>query len=177
MGRRFTEISIILLCFGAVTAYMVLIGNIMNSILHTIGITSAYDDDLVRIIIIVAFLVLVWFPTCVPKEITALRYGSFLSVLGIVYISILVLIQSPAYIKSNKNFTKDIDYFNIDYSIFGAIGIAVFAYDAVQNVPLIYDELQYRNPRRMKKVLFRGTALLMVLYLILGIMGYLSHVG
>jgi len=45
-----------------------------------------------RIIVVIVLVVFLWFPLCIPEEITALRYGAMMSVVGMLYVSILVAI-------------------------------------------------------------------------------------
>jgi len=174
-GRRLTEVSVTILCFGTVAAYMVLVSSFLTSVLESFGVIGVGDIDTARVVIILALTVCVWLPLSLPKEITSLSYFSLLSVVGILYITILVLFQSPVYISENPEFSQQIEFFKLNKNILNAVGITFFAYDAVQNVPIIYSELQRPSKVRMTKVVFRTIALLAFLYIILGVSGYLSY--
>lgn len=175
-GRRLTEISISLLCFGAVAAYMVLVCSMLSSVLFSLGVVADPDDEQLRPLIIFGLTALVWLPMSIPSEISALQYFSMICVLAIIYITCVVVVSTPVYVLNNTSWT-DLTLFNMDSSFLGAFGICFFAFDAVQNVPLIYNGLRPRNIRRMKKVVSRSILLLLCLYLALGVFGYLSYAG
>ena len=89
------EISVMVNCLGTVAAYMVLAPQIMVSILVSFGILDDPEDNNWRIYITLIMSVAVWFPLCLPQRITTLAYFSFLSVIAILYITVLVAVQTP----------------------------------------------------------------------------------
>ena len=117
------------------------------------------------------FLMLVWFPLCLPRELTALRYFSMMSLLGMCYILIVLALQAPYYIDPDSYST--IKY--ADFSqFFTAFGVAFWAYDGGQNIPIIYNELADKSRNKMLGVIIKSMCILTIIYCSLGLLGYLS---
>ena len=54
--------------------------------------------------------------------------------------------------------------------------LIIFAYMYQVNIPMIYTELERRNSKQMSKVLIMGTVGAVVLYIIVGVWGYVTFV-
>ena len=55
--------------------------------------------------------------------------------------------------------------------------LVIFAYMYQVNIPMIYTELEQRNSKQMSKVLIFGTIGAVLLYVIVGLWGYLTFVN
>ena len=119
--------------------------------------------------------VLILIPLSLAKNITSLRYLTIICVISIIYVTLLVVIQTPLYMATMHHSIYDITLFKLDYSITDTISIIVFAFNAVTSIPVIYSELYMSNYRRMTKVINRSVVLSGFLYIILGSFGYLSY--
>lgn len=142
------------------------------SFLKTVYILDDSDKLLTDILIPLGCLVFIWIPVSLPREITALRYGSTCCILGMLYIVLVLLVQAPDYM-SNQNYSE-IHYIKIDRTVFGVIGICLFSYCGGQNIPSIYNELLLRSPSRISKVIRRGMTTIMIFYSSLAVIGYLT---
>lgn len=65
--RRMTEIALMIMGFGTIATYMVLVGSFFASVAVSAGIISDSDKDIARIVIIIGFDLIVWFPLTIPK--------------------------------------------------------------------------------------------------------------
>ena len=94
-----------------------------------------------------------------------------MSVLGMCYILIVLALQAPSYIDPES--FSDIKY--ADFSqFFTAFGVAFWAYDGGQNIPIIYNELTHKSRHKMQGVIIKSMCILSTIYCSLGLLGYLS---
>jgi amino acid permease len=100
-----------------------------------------------------------------------------LSLSGIIFITLVVLVQTPYYVHQNTDLSENLVLMKLDNSIVDAASLTIFAYDGIINIPTIFSELQHRSTARMHKVTFRACLMLMLLYSTLGILGYISYAG
>jgi len=92
----------------------------------------------------------------------------------VLYVALLVIWQAPAYLaKSNT----PIAFFRWDLKALDAVGVIFFSFDNALIIPVFYNELSNRKPRRMVKIHKRSFGLLVLLCLALRILWYLSYVG
>jgi amino acid permease len=117
-------------------------------------------------------------PMSLPRSINALRYSSLFGVLCSVYLSLAVffvfycdkeMVPDPA-----QNF-KDAELFTLSFTgVVSSFPFIIFAYMYQVNIPMIYTELERRNAKQMSKVLIFGTVGAVVLYIIVGVWGYVT---
>lgn len=116
------------------------------------------------------------YPLSLKQEISALRYTSLLSCIACVYLGFAITYgffdmrngEVGQRFKSAPATQLSI------YNIFTACGYVVFCYTCHPNVIPIYQELQRRSTKRGFKFLSRGLLIVLVLYLIVGIFGFLT---
>jgi amino acid permease len=142
------------------------------SFLRTITVLDDSHDVIISTVIPAACLVLIWIPASLPREITALRYGSTCCIIGMLYIIVVLIAQAPAYM-ARQDFSE-VEYIKLDRNIFSVIGICLFSYCGGQNIPSIYNELLLRSPSRIKKVILRGMATIILFYCLMALIGYLT---
>ena len=110
------------------------------------------------------------------KQISALRYTSILSCLACIYLGIAVfygffIMRGN---EVNKKF-EDAPATELSaYNIFTACGYVVFSFTCQANVIPIYQEYQRRNTKRGFQFLSRGLLIVLLLYLVVGIFGFLT---
>jgi amino acid permease len=112
-------------------------------------------------------------PMCLLKNIGELSYASLLSITSIGYLILLIIIESPLYI---KNFAKGgIVYFNGDIKkILTAFVMILFAYSSQAGVFVMLSELYMPTLRRMHKVVGRSLTIDFIFYALISIFGYIS---
>lgn len=174
VGRRAAEISVILICFGSFTAYMTIVVELTLSVFTSLGIIGGGDE--LRVILLAALTIGLWLPLSMAEQLSSLRYVAVLCVFGIVYITAVVVGQSPSYIAANiDHLAESGAYIFTDLKVLDAASVMFFAYDGIQSAPIIFEELINRSKRRMNKVINRSFLFLTVFYSLLGVLGYLSY--
>jgi len=111
------------------------------------------------------------------QKLSMLRFSSFLGVLSSILITIVVTFEffNPNVVPNQDKAIKAARLFNFELSaLVDVMPYIIFLYMFQPNVPLLYYELTRRNTRRMDKVLYRGSAGAVFVYLIIGVFGYLT---
>lgn len=114
-------------------------------------------------------------PLILKKELKNLRFFALFGFFTISYICILIVMYSfiPSVTDVEVNFPK-LNYF-VPSGIFTTFPLFIFSYTCQQNVLQAFQELNTPNERRMKKVVTRQIFLCSVLYLFVGIFGYITY--
>lgn len=117
------------------------------------------------------------FPASLARTLGALRYSFLLGIVFVGYLTIVVIIESfnPNICDLESNYKKA-SYFDIT-GFLTTFPIAIFSFTCHSNVLDVYQELQRKSRRRMSKVLSRVMIIALVLYVLVGIFGYLTFVS
>ncbi|XBW35146.1 hypothetical protein QEN19_000709 [Hanseniaspora menglaensis] len=156
-------------CFGVCLSYLVLIGDIFHTLIPRF---ESYVYILLSTVIIV--------PLCFLPRLDNLKYSSMLGLAFICYISLFIILE--IFIDSslpiwNQNTVKyGINWLKISSAkeCLSSFSILVFAFTASMNILPIYNELQDRSVKNMRKVIVVSVGLSCLLFISLGMIGYLS---
>jgi len=111
-------------------------------------------------------------PLASLRDLSSLRFFAAVSPVALTFIAVVSLIEFPFYNEATA--TSDIDYAHIDLNIFSCIVIPLVAYCSHTNVVSVLGAISDPNKVRMKKLTDRCVTIVVIVYLILGIFGYLS---
>jgi len=129
--------------------------------------------DEVVIVSIATFGVI--FPLSIPRFINNLRFSSGLAIVAHLYVVGLTTVYGISNLVTTKNLPNILTTYGDWVKIIQAIPIIVFAYTcSVQAVP-IFNELEDRTPRGMRKVILNGVGLSFVCYTLLGMFGFIKY--
>jgi len=174
LGKRWgdvLELVLVLYCFGACVAYMVVIEQCAQSIFDALGVTGVFSDDRVIVAIITAAIV---FPLSLLRNLSSLRFASIFSVFSMIYVCFAIFGRSLTLATS-----KNITLIRMDMNFFTSATICIFAFTAHVNLFPIYKELRavanQATTKRMQKVAIRSALVETGLYLLIGVAGYLSY--
>eukprot|EP00164_Ancoracysta_twista_P003027 GFYU01004038.1.p1 GENE.GFYU01004038.1~~GFYU01004038.1.p1 ORF type:complete len:529 (+),score=110.10 GFYU01004038.1:289-1875(+) len=175
-GKKFAivvEVSILLFCFGTCVAYIVAAGDILHTLANSMFPDAGIISD--RTFLMCIFVAAIMFPLSLIEEINSLRYSSLLGVMSIVYLVIAIMINSIM-----KMSTDGFDHgapvmFNKPMSTIQAFPVVMFAFTCQTNVYSIYCELVRPTRRRMNKVVHRSVLTSFMIYIVIGIFGYLQY--
>ena len=173
-GKLVTEVVILLFMVGALAIMDTILCSFGLRTLQELGLVQDPESQQARGLFLLAVVMCVQLPLVMPEKVQSLRFASSVSLCCVLYVALLVICQAPTYMAEN---TTPIAYFRWDLKALDAIGVIFFSFDNALIIPVFYDELSNRKPKRMVKVLKRSFGLLVLLYLALGVLGYLSYAG
>lgn len=172
--KTFAEVNMIINNYGTVIAYLVLLKALVPNSLHLFGV----QNELLRSEYLWGTLIstIVVYPLSLKKEISSLRYTSILSCMACIYLAIAVTYGffSMRSGETNERFKNAPGSEPTAYSLFTASGYVVFGFTCHPNVIPIYQELQRRDTKRGFQFLSRGLIVVLLLYLVVGIFGFLT---
>lgn len=124
------------------------------------------------------------FPISLPRSLVALRFTSLLSFVISIFIVMVIFTLSFRETKADgfekHDFTERFktaydNSWNITLQgMFNSLPLIIFSYMYQPNIPAIYHELKRKNMINMQKVLWIGTGIATVVYIIVGMFGYVT---
>jgi amino acid permease len=172
--RTFAEVNMIINNYGTVIAYIVLLKSLVPNFFNLCGIDNEIllNEYLWGISICIAVV----YPLSLKKEISALRYTSFLSCIACIYLSFAVVYAffDLRQGQTTEMFTNAPATDLVAYNIFTACGYVVFGYTCHPNVIPIYQELQKRTVKRGFRFLSTGLIIVLIIYVFVGVFGFLT---
>ena len=82
---------------------------------------------------------IVYLPLSLFKKLTALGYVSIVSIAAIMYVTILVIVETPDYLEEQGDRIKDIALFRVQWDSVRAVGVIFFSFDGFENISTIYN--------------------------------------
>ena len=171
-------ITLLYVVSGSLVGYLILIGDFVNDALIQLGIPSDFIPAQRQIIIILATCFILT-PLVLCKNLSSLRYSSFIGIFAIFYCVILLIVTTITHI-SDETFIlgtayssqSEFEYFNWNINIFIMTNVCTQAYVCHYSVQRVYLDLKDRTIKRMW--IANGISYLTVccIYLIFGICGY-----
>jgi amino acid permease len=175
-GRKFgyfVELNVLLLCFGTAIAYIVAIGDLLTPLL----LLTEFGKTISRQYVMIGFWLFVIAPFSMLDKMNSLRFTSLFGVMAIfflagvtVYSSILTMATKGFAVTWGTSTAIPVRWFDLLQSI----PIIIFAFTCQINVIPIYNELEYANAKRMKKVTRSSVFLSFTVYFLMGVFGYLN---
>jgi amino acid permease len=169
--KRVFDNTMILAVLGTLIGYQVMVGFFLTSIFKSLNFN--FDEDFLRIIVMVAANLVIMMPLGLMRTLTSLRFMSIFSALTLTYIALLIICEFPFFVEHNE-YEGNVNIFEVNLSVISSFNICMYAFNCHANVAQVYDELQRRNLRRMEKVATRALISVFFPFLALGIFGYLS---
>ncbi len=144
---------------------------------------SFWGNILIKIGVSVGYSILVLFPLNIQKDVTKLRFSSFLGFVCLFLITIVFIIQLPSYISyyNDNNIPYDINVFDIVKSInddkfayLSVFSTILYSYTCHYGIFAVYNTIHNHTDQRMYKVIERSVILDGFFYTAVGILGYLT---
>ncbi|ELP89423.1 vacuolar amino acid transporter, putative [Entamoeba invadens IP1] len=162
-----TQLSAFCYTTGTCIGYIIFLGGFIPRLF------GDYDDewysDRSFTITIISLLIL---PLTFFKNLSALRFSSFLAILCILYTMFTITIE---YFTRYKELKVPAVMFNWSWDLFRGFPIMTVAFCGHYNVLRFYDELQNRSTFKISLVQIISTCLALVVYIFVGTFGYLSR--
>jgi solute carrier family 38 (sodium-coupled neutral amino acid transporter), member 11 len=159
-----------LYAYGAMVAYMVIIGDTVPLTLSYFFPSHHIDRNLV-ILIAGLFIIL---PLCLLRDMSSLAWTSFLSIVADFIMIIFVIISGPSSAHEQNTQFVPSDLNIIHYQLFLGIGTFSFAFVCQHNTFLVYQTLPTPNLENWSIVSHISLTIAVTFCLTLGLAGYLS---
>lgn len=197
-ARYFTMVLVFIICFFAVTAYAVLLRDLLEPVADAILPPPSLSDDtggptLARNAAML-FVVLLVTPLCTLRSLTPLQNVGVASMISILILAAVVAYRSlgcnmgPSssslfddnvgthqhhqHQRIDDNWTNYVSYFPSSISHFlSSLPVFVSCYICHYNVPLVHNELSQPSPKRIRYVLRTTIWSATAFYLFLGFIG------
>eukprot|EP00941_MAST-03F_sp_MAST-3F-sp1_P001900 g1900.t1 len=184
-GQWAVETTMMLLCFGAITAYLVIIGTLLRSSLESLAVINQTTKGLqmwyLQSNFLCGFSVLsIMLPLSLLKNLSALAFTSLLSLLAILFVVGLVAWEAISHWSTTEGEFLSSFGGNGGYSwarigpkFFLVIPTVGLAFTNQPNIYQIVCELERPTSRRVYSVINITTCACTCLYFLIGIIGYL----
>ncbi|KAH3666686.1 hypothetical protein WICMUC_005503 [Wickerhamomyces mucosus] len=170
------DLAIAVKCFGVGISYLVVIGDLMPKIVESL----ANEDYLIQHEIllernfwITLFMGLVVVPLSFLKKLDSLKYASMVALSSVGYLVVLVFVHFWKNDIVDKGPVRIIEPYTAT-SALASFPIFVFAYTCHQNMFSLANELEDKSNENINRVISRSIGVAMLLYILVGITGYLS---
>jgi amino acid permease len=153
-----------------------------DSIPHIIG-----DNDTGKVFWLTLFCFAILLPMSLPRDLSALRHGSLVSLCISVFIVFTIFALSFRETKDNciyapvhgcndfsDRFSKGLDKVPTAMGMFNSLSYIIFGFMYQPLIPSIHHELKKRTLINMNTVLIIGTGIATTAYLLCGIFGFVT---
>jgi len=176
-GRGLTTFFILLLIFGALAGFLIIIGDILcgeNGIVPSITSVQAWYTQ--RDVLVFIFTSVFIFPLSMLRNISKLEYSSFAAVAIIIFFTfVIIIISCKSLVDGTITFEGKLWYPNDFSKFFNAMPIVALAYTCQVNVFSTWEELERPTVKRMNYVNIFSLTLSGVLYILVGFFGYVLY--
>ncbi|SJX62615.1 uncharacterized protein SRS1_10811 [Sporisorium reilianum f. sp. reilianum] len=182
-GAWYFDLAIALKCYGVSISYLIICGQLMPQVI--ISFFRAFHRDIHQIPTIfldrsfwILALIILLIPLCFLRRLDSLRHTSYLSLLAVFYLVIIVLHYSfSSDAKASLPPQGDVELVNVSWHTISIFPVFVFAFTCAQNMLPVYNELFHNSETRVNTAIASSIGTGGTVYLIVGVLGYLSFGG
>lgn len=172
-GRRLCALCITLYCFGTCITFLIIIGDQWDRFLYFASGDPYFCKKwyMNRKFLITITSIIFILPLCFPRRIDFLKHASALGVLGVAYVSIMVIVKyfvgnnHPGTIKTKPDHWTD---------VFVVVPTICFGYQCHVSVVPVYACLRERNLCNYTKTISLALAATILCYSTTAVFGYLT---
>ena len=174
VGTRLVEFTLLLLTFGAMTSYLVIIGDVAH---ETIEVISSANTQVNRALLSGGAIVFVS-PLLFLKNLSSLAPASILALAAVTWlVSIVVFDSTDFLINDSPSSASERSLARFGGKFFFAIPTIALAYTNHTNLYEIIAEMERPTRKRISIMIHSTTVVCTFLYALVGIMGYLRFGG
>lgn len=173
---RLLELCVVIFCFGTSVAYCKTLRDILDPVLDVLP--HEWTDGVTDQQAMIALWAVSLFPLSCLRSMSALRFSSLFGVSSIVYVAGCVSVHAVINLLNGKIVPK---WGQLTLWVVPSINdvtlnlpILLFAFTCQVNVLDVWDDLAGATPPRMVKVTFRSMLLCIIVYLLVGLFGFLE---
>lgn len=179
-GAWYFDLAIALKCYGVSISYLIICGQLMPQVI--VSFFRAFHRDVHEIPTLfldrsfwILALITLLIPLCFLRRLDSLRHTSYLSLLAVFYLVVIVLHYSfSSEAKASLPPKGDVEMIAISYHTVSIFPVFVFAFTCAQNMLPVYNELFHNVEGRVNTAIGSSIGTGGVVYLIVGVLGYLS---
>ncbi|KAJ1023570.1 hypothetical protein NDA16_003187 [Ustilago loliicola] len=179
-GAWYFDLAIALKCYGVSISYLIICGQLMPQVI--VSFFRAFHRDVHEIPIMfldrsfwILALIILLIPLCFLRRLDSLRHTSYLSLLAVFYLVIIVLHYSfSSEAKASLPPKGQVEMIALSYHTVSIFPVFVFAFTCAQNMLPVYNELFHNVEGRVNTAIGSSIGTGGVVYLIVGVLGYLS---
>eukprot|EP01130_Rhizamoeba_saxonica_P017427 TRINITY_DN8441_c0_g1_i1.p1 TRINITY_DN8441_c0_g1~~TRINITY_DN8441_c0_g1_i1.p1 ORF type:complete len:465 (+),score=48.92 TRINITY_DN8441_c0_g1_i1:210-1397(+) len=173
IGPLSVDLSIVLFLYGALTAYIVVIGDAI-----TPSISDLIGFDVPRELVSGATALLILFPLSSLRNIDSLQYTSAIAVVCILFMAGSISISSVMFITKPEYDPSQIDFMGQGFAgLFVSLPIVTFSYTFQPNLFPVWSEMKDYTSKTVTKSVFSSIGLVSTTYILVGIFGYLNFLS
>jgi amino acid permease len=169
VGGVVIDVCFILFLFGGTVGYVVIIGDLLTPYFETL--TGWPEAEANRWLVEAIVIFVVVYPLCLLKRLDALKYTSFVALVCILYLVLVVMVQSLQRIVDDFD-SERVVLGNANFGVFQALPIVTFSFTFHMQLFGVQNEM--KRPKTVGAVSAVATLFAGVCYLIVGIFGYLT---
>lgn len=188
--EKVIDLAVVIKCFGVATSYLIVIGGLMPDVVDEIYGSSSnasrrfWESRLVWVV--VGFVIVT--PLSYLKNLSALKYTSFLSICFVVFLMVLVVLFSADIggldpcatdddggdgnddlcVGKKANFILNMDSMKV-------LSIFVFGFTCHQNMFTIVNELDAVSKPRLNQVVLASVGTALCIYMVVATSGYNTY--
>ncbi|ETS59511.1 hypothetical protein PaG_06430 [Moesziomyces aphidis] len=179
-GAWYFDLAIALKCYGVSISYLIICGQLMPQVI--ISFFRAFHRDVHQIPTLfldrsfwILALIILLIPLCFLRRLDSLRHTSYLSLLAVFYLVIIVLHYSfSSDAKASLPPKGDVEVVAVSWHTISIFPVFVFAFTCAQNMLPVYNELFHNVEGRVNTAIGSSIGTGGTVYLIVGVLGYLS---
>ena len=184
--EKLIDLAVVIKCFGVATSYLIVIGGLMpDAMTDVYGSTTGHGKSFFTsrfLWVTVGFIMVI--PLSFFKNLGALRYTSFFSIMFLCFLALIVVLFAnnvpgldPCHSDDDGNEECVGERVNIkfDLNTMRVFSIFIFGFTCHQNMFTIVNELQSVNIQRCNTVIGAAICSAVTVYLIIANCGYYTY--
>ncbi|KAJ3076647.1 hypothetical protein HDU98_001657 [Podochytrium sp. JEL0797] len=171
------DLAIAVKCFGVSVSYLVIIGDLLPSVMHSLYPDTPADFLIFRKGLWITLAMVPLVPVAFAKRLDSLRYTSGLALCAVVYLVCIVFgyfVAPGAHGMPKRPEWSEVVWVKVDSSFLKTLPIFVFAFTCHQNIFSVHNELIENSVSHVKRVIHLSILTAFSVYQLIGIMGYLT---
>ncbi|KAI8607337.1 transmembrane amino acid transporter protein-domain-containing protein, partial [Chytriomyces sp. MP71] len=173
------DLAIAVKCFGVSISYLVIIGALVPSVMHSIYPDSSPDHIIFSKTCWISLAMILLIPVAFAKQLNSLRHTSALALCAVVYLVAIVfghfvLTTSGEGDMPPRPDWGDVVWLKVDGTFFKTLPIFVFAFTCHQNIFAVHNELIDNALPIVSRVIHLSIGTAFFVYQTIGITGYLT---
>ena len=178
---------------GTIILYQVILYKLIGGVINEFGKygynsiedfakNSFWNKLWLKFVVCYGILIFILLPLCLLKDASKMRYASTFGILSLFFLIIIIVFESPFYIKKIIIDEKQkLNYYNIlkelkgDMNFLQSLVTVLYAFSCHVGTFPVLITLHNRTKRRQQKVLRRAMTIDTICFLIVGACGYLTQ--